>query len=172
MVSAQMNLQELNSLFVEEAKSELIRCCGSRRWAEQLLARRPFADKDSLLSLSDEIWHGLEKNDFIEAFAHHPKIGDVDSLRKKFATTANWAEGEQKGVQQASDATLAALAAGNAAYEEKFGYIFIVCATGKTADEMLGLLQARLKNDEQEELKIAMLEQNKITHLRLEKLLS
>jgi 2-oxo-4-hydroxy-4-carboxy-5-ureidoimidazoline decarboxylase len=172
VVSAQMNLEELNNSPAKEAFNELIRCCGSRRWAERLLARRPFGSREQLLSVSDQIWHGLEKDDFLEAFSHHPKIGDVDSLRKKFADTATWAEGEQKGVQGASEQTIRALADGNAAYEQKFGYIFIVCATGKTAEEMLGLLTARLDNQAERELGVAMAEQNKITHIRLEKLLS
>jgi 2-oxo-4-hydroxy-4-carboxy-5-ureidoimidazoline decarboxylase len=167
-----MNLQEFNNAAFDTAQEELIRCCGSRRWASQLLAQRHFDSKEQLLNLSNHIWQGLKKEDWLEAFSHHPKIGGVDTLREKFATTRQWAEGEQRGVQEASEATLNALAEGNAAYEEKFGYIFIVCATGKTAGEMLALLKARLGNAPDDEINVAMLEQNKITHLRLEKLLS
>jgi 2-oxo-4-hydroxy-4-carboxy-5-ureidoimidazoline decarboxylase len=167
-----MNLQDLNSAGAESAQDELIRCCGSRRWAEQMSAQRPFETEKELFAAADDIWQRLEKEDWLEAFSHHPKIGGVDTLRQKFATTKQWAEGEQKGVQQASEDTLNALAEGNSAYQQKFGYIFIVCATGKSASEMLALLQARLGNAADAEIAVAMLEQNKITRLRLEKLLS
>ena len=112
------------------------------------------------------------ETDWREAFTHHPKIGDVDALREKFASTAAWAAGEQGAVRQASEATLQGLKAGNEAYEQHFGYIFIVCATGKSADEMLALLQARLPHSPAEEIHVAMAEQAKITRLRLEKLLA
>ena len=167
-----MQLQELNNASAEEAQQELIRCCGSRRWAEKMMARRPFKSSDELLNLADDIWQRLDKTDWLEAFSHHPKIGGVDTLRQKFASTKQWAEGEQKGVKEASDETLKALAEGNSTYEKKFGYIFIVCATGKSADEMLALLQARLANAADAEIAVAMMEQNKITRIRLEKLLS
>ena len=108
--------------------------------------------------------------DWLEAFAAHPRIGDLDALRKKFASTANWCAGEQAGVAAADEAVLTALADGNRAYEARFGYIFIVCATGKSAAEMLAILTARLANDPEVELKVATAEQAKITRLRLEKL--
>ncbi|RZK26134.1 MAG: OHCU decarboxylase, partial [Hymenobacter sp.] len=114
----------------------------------------------------------LSEADWREAFTHHPKIGDVSALREKFASTATWAAGEQGAVRQASQSTLEALAAGNEAYAQRFGYIFIVCATGKSAAEMLALLQARLPHEPAQEIKIAMSEQAKITRLRLEKLLA
>ncbi len=110
--------------------------------------------------------------DWLEAFAAHPRIGDVDALRAKFAATAAWASGEQAGVAGASESTLRALAEGNRDYEAKFGHIFIVCATGKTADEMLGLLRERLANEPDAELAVAAAEQAKITAIRLRKLLS
>jgi 2-oxo-4-hydroxy-4-carboxy-5-ureidoimidazoline decarboxylase len=107
----------------------------------------------------------------IEALAHHPRIGaDLDELRKKYASTADWASGEQAGAASASEATLRALQAGNIAYEARFGHLFVVCATGKSASEMLALLEARLHNDAQTELRIAAAEQAKITRIRLEKL--
>jgi 2-oxo-4-hydroxy-4-carboxy-5-ureidoimidazoline decarboxylase len=124
-----------------------------------------------LLEDAEEQWWQCSEADWKEAFAHHPKIGDIDSLKKKFASTAAWASGEQSGVNAAGDEIIKALAEGNRLYEEKFGYIFIVCATGKTAKEMLELLQERIKNDPGEEIKIAAEEQNKITKLRIEKLL-
>src|ERR1700679_1253512 len=113
-----MNLQDLNSASAESAQDELTRCCGSRRWAAQMSAPRPFKTKEGLLAATDDFWRGLEKEDWLEAFSHHPKIGGVDTLRQKFATTKQWAEGEQKGVQQASEDTLNALAEGNSAYEQ------------------------------------------------------
>jgi 2-oxo-4-hydroxy-4-carboxy-5-ureidoimidazoline decarboxylase len=167
-----MRIEVLNSLDAAAARDELLRCCGSKRWASELVQVRPFADIQSLLSASDRIWSRTEKVDWLEAFKHHPRIGDIGSLRAKFVSTSQWAEQEQKGAQGASEQTLQALAAGNQAYEARFGHIFLVCATGKSADEMLSLLNERMKNTPSDELQIAAAEQNKITHLRLEKLLN
>lgn len=124
-----------------------------------------------LLEDAEAQWYECSPDDWKEAFSHHPRIGDVESLTKKFASTAQWASGEQSGVNAASGKTIEELAEGNRLYEEKFGYIFIVCATGKSAEEMLSLLQARLPNVPTEEIEIAAEEQNKITKLRLQKLL-
>lgn len=132
-----------------------------------MLQRRPFVSDQQLLAIAREEWFALTSPDWREAFGHHPRIGDRASLGARFPATAELSEQEQRGVAGASNATLDALAEGNRAYEEKFGYIFIVCATGKTADEMLALLRARLGNDPQEELLIAAGEQAKITELRL-----
>ncbi|MBU6454182.1 MAG: 2-oxo-4-hydroxy-4-carboxy-5-ureidoimidazoline decarboxylase [Cyanobacteria bacterium REEB67] len=174
-----MDLHTFNNAPVESARLELTRCCGSAAWVERMLAQRPFADQAALFSSAGTIWENLERSDWLEAFAHHPKIGDVDSLRARYApvashlaSTAEWAAGEQKGVEDAPDAVLYALANGNESYEEKFGYIFIVCATGKSAAEMLTILEGRLENNAADELQIAMREQEKITKLRLEKLLA
>ncbi len=134
----------------------------------------PFFPADDLVELledAEEQWFLCSEADWKEAFAHHPKIGDVESLKKKFASTAQWASGEQSGVNNASAQTMEALAEGNKKYEEKFGYIFIVCATGKSAEEMLAILQNRLQNNPEVEIEIAADEQNKITKLRIEKLL-
>jgi 2-oxo-4-hydroxy-4-carboxy-5-ureidoimidazoline decarboxylase len=117
-----------------------------------------------------DVWSALSREDWLEAFAHHPRIGDVDALRQRFPATHDLSTREQSGMSGAPEAVLAALADANRAYEEKFGYIFIVCATGKSADEMLALLEARLPNDEATELRIAAAEQAKITELRLERL--
>ena len=132
----------------------------------------PVDDFVELLEDAEEVWYECNEEDWKEAFAHHPKIGDMDSLKEKFASTAEWASGEQKGVNNASPQTLQALADANKLYEDKFGYTFIVCATGRSAEEMLGMLQSRLQNDPKEEIKVAADEQNKITKLRLEKLLN
>ena len=136
------------------------------------MAYFPADNMESMLEEAEEIWYECSEDDWKEAFAHHPKIGNVESLTKKFASTAEWASGEQSGVDAGSKETIEALAEGNRLYEEKFAYIFIVCATGKSAAEMLELLQGRLQNKPGVEIKIAAAEQNKITKLRLEKLLS
>jgi 2-oxo-4-hydroxy-4-carboxy-5-ureidoimidazoline decarboxylase len=162
-------LSVLNALPADEARAALLRCCGSRRWADALTARRPFASAEELFAAAEEVWNGLGRDDWLEAFAAHPRIGDVETLRKKFATTAAWCAGEQAGVAGAAEETLQALAEGNRRYEDRFGHIFIVCATGKSAAEMLALLRERLGNDPAEELRVAAAEQAKITRLRLEK---
>ncbi|MES2836649.1 MAG: 2-oxo-4-hydroxy-4-carboxy-5-ureidoimidazoline decarboxylase [Bacteroidota bacterium] len=167
-----MNINELNNLSTEKLFDELFKCCGSTTWANLLAAKKPFKNKEELLLASDKIWENCTTQDGLEAFTHHPKIGDLKNLEKKFASTKEWAGGEQAGVNSATQNTLIALAEGNETYEKKFGYIFIVCATGKSAEEMLALLNARISNDADKELKIAMNEQNKITHIRLEKLLA
>lgn len=167
-----MDLDQFNAMAVDQLKAELTRCCGSSRWVEQMIAARPFKSVSELMTCSDDVWQYLAVDDWQEAFAHHPKIGDLSSIKAKFASTSAWAQGEQKGVASASDDVLEALAKGNSDYEQKFGYIFIVCATGKSADEMLALFQERLKNEPAHEIRNAMHEQNKITRIRLEKLLS
>ena len=165
-------LERLNSLPPELGKLDLERCCGASHWVARMLANRPFHTMQDLLTTAEREWSAMQDQDWLEAFAHHPKIGDVDSLRKKFASTAQWAAGEQSSVQQANEETLQQLAAGNTAYENKFRFIFIICATGKSAEEMLAALQQRLPNDRSKELQIAAAEQAKITALRLKRLSS
>jgi len=161
----------LNGLDEASARAALTRCCGATRWVDGMLGRRPFVDDAALLAAADAVWAAMEEADVLEAFSHHPEIGaDVDALRAKFAATAAWSEGEQAGAAGASEETLLALRDGNVAYRERYGFIFIVCATGKSADEMLGLLRARMNNERAAELAIAAGEQAKITHLRLAKL--
>ncbi len=167
-----MTLDELNGLTHEDATAALLRCCGSRRWAEEMAYGRPFASARALYDRADTVWAGMGRKDHRQAFAAHPRIGDREALRAKFASTAAWAEGEQAGAAGASDAVLDALAEGNRAYEARFGHIFIVCATGKSAEEMLALLRKRLPNTPDDELDVAAEEQRKITRIRLEKLLS
>ena len=163
--------QLLSSADESIARIALTRCCGASRWVEGMLERRPFSDDDALYAAAEEVWAGMTRADILEAFDHHPRIGaDIDKLRQKFAATQDLSVSEQSGVASASEATLQALRAGNIAYEERFGHIFIVCATGKTAAEMLALLNARLPNEPDDELRIAAGEQAKITRLRLEKL--
>ena len=165
-----MTLAEFNQLQAGKKSEALQRCCGSTSWIGKMLASGPFKDLAELLDAAEENWYACSEQAWLEAFQHHPKIGDINSLREKYANTAAWASNEQSGVNAASDKILEDLSAGNDDYEKKFGYIFIVCATGKSAAEMLEMLNSRLGNDPEEEIKIAAGEQNKITKIRLEKL--
>jgi 2-oxo-4-hydroxy-4-carboxy-5-ureidoimidazoline decarboxylase len=166
-----MSLPELNQLPVNQLKEALVTCCGSTAWVNEMAEIFPVESKESLFEQAEIIWFSLDESDWREAFGHHPKIGDINSLREKFANTSAWASGEQSGVSTASEQVLDDLLAGNRLYEDKFGYIFIVCATGKSAEEMLEILNSRLPNSPDDEILIAMQEQNKITKIRLEKLL-
>lgn len=166
-----MTLAEFNALPDAKAREELSRCCGCAAWAEAVASARPFRDKAALLAAADAAWAKTGESEWREAFAHHPRIGGKDALRAKFASTSTWARGEQAGAASASEEVLDALAKGNAEYEAKFGHIFIVCATGKSAAEMLSLLNARMGNAPAAEARIAAAEQAKITRIRLEKLI-
>jgi len=168
-----MTLKQFNSLDKDAATAELLKSCGSSKWVSFMMEGFPFASEDHVEKKATEVWYDkCEKEDWLEAFTHHPKIGDAKSLQQKFNSTKEWAASEQSGVQTADKIIIEQLAKGNKEYENKFGFIFIVCATGKTAEEMLYLLQDRLQNNYEEELKIAMKEQDKITQLRLKKLLA
>lgn len=151
----------------DEARDWLRAACGSSRWVERMLARRPFGSRESLLSLAREEWFALTEDDWREAFTHHPKIGDRESLAARFPATHHLSSREQAGVTGAAEGVLDALAEGNRLYEQKFGHFFIVCATGKSAEEMLTLLRERLDNEPEREIRIAAEEQAKITALRL-----
>ena len=166
-----MTLHELNTLSKQQLIQELTKCCGSSAWVNKMLPFFPADDLVELLEDAEEQWFKCSEEDWKEAFAQHPKIGDFESLQNKFASTAQWASGEQAGVNNASQQTIEALAEANKKYEDKFGYIFIVCATGKSAEEMLEILNERLLNDPKDEIEIAADEQNTITKLRIEKLL-
>jgi len=159
--------QRLDLARQDEARRLLSTCCGSSAWVERMVRRRPFASAGTLLTAAHEAWADLTQTDWLEAFSHHPKIGDRASLAHRFPDTARLSSREQSGVDAAAADVLDALAAGNRAYEDKFGYIFIVCATGRSATEMLGMLRARLENGPAEEIEIAAGEQAKITELRL-----
>lgn len=167
-----MTIAELNALSESEAHEVLERCCGSQTWIRKMVAARPYSSEEDLMQQAQLAWDECNESDGLEAFKHHPRIGGKEELAKKFASTAQWASGEQSGVNSATDAVIQALADGNAAYEAKFGYIFIVCATGKSAPEMLAILESRLPNAPEDEIRIAMGEQMKITHIRLQKLLA
>lgn len=166
-----MSLKELNALDIIRLQELLIKCCGSSQWVEKMSALFPFANEALLYKKATGTWYACCEDDWLEAFTHHPKIGDMASLKQRFSATAEWAAGEQAAVNQTSNNILEALSEANRLYQEKFGFIFIVCATGKSANEMLQLLTVRLNNKPEDEIKIAMEEQNKITAIRLEKLL-
>jgi 2-oxo-4-hydroxy-4-carboxy-5-ureidoimidazoline decarboxylase len=161
----------LNELSNEAAERALSTCCGSSRWVAGMLRRRPFASDAAVFEAADGIWSSLERRDFLEAFAHHPEIGgDLAALRAKYGASAALSASEQSGVAGADEATLLRLRDGNRAYKDRFAHIFIVCASGKSASDMLALLESRLPNAPDVELGIAAAEQAKITRLRLEKL--
>lgn len=164
-------IEQLNRLDSDTASEQFERCCGARTWVARMLEARPFDCVSALFAAADAAFLTLTKKDWLEAFSHHPKIGDIDSLRQKFASTHDWAGNEQAGTSAANEETLQGLAEGNRLYEEKFGYIFIICATGKSATQMLEALQERLPHSPEEELPLAAAEQQKITALRLQKLL-
>lgn len=164
-----MTIADFNTLDQNAKKLLLHQCCGSWTWVDEMLTSTPLNDLAGLLKDAERIWYSCNEADWKEAFTHHPKIGDVDALKKKFFSD-QFAGKEQSSVTEADAQILKGLAEGNRLYEQKFGYIFIVCATGKSAEEMLGLLNARLHNDPEKEISIAMKEQHKITKLRLQKL--
>lgn len=161
--AAPYSIETFNALGEAKARQELKLCCGSIAWVDQMLALRPFKSIDHILMCADTIWFSLNTADMLEAFSHHPLIGDLSSMKKKYAGT------EQAGSKSASLKTLKQLSKLNQDYVTKNGFIFIVCATGKTADEMLGILKSRLKHSREQELRIASNEHAKITALRLRK---
>ena len=177
-----MRLEEVNALDEESAARTLQRCCGSSRWAQAMARARPFPSAAAMMDLGDAVWVSLDAADWFEAFAAHPRIGEPASPKlasvdlseggaRDGSSTSGWESVEQSGVQLADDDARRRLAEGNARYEARFGYIFIVCATGKSVEQMLEMLETRLKNDPHEELRIAAEEQRQITRLRLGKLL-
>ena len=173
------DLDWLNASPEESARAEFLKCCGSTRWAATLTERRPFATLDQLLAQASEVWWALDQTDWLEAFRSHPKIGEKKAAAPTAAAAADfvatqsqqWSAEEQRGVSDAGQKAIEKLARLNRAYEEKFGFIFIVCATGKSTDEILALLETRIENETATELRIAAAEQAKITELRLRKLL-
>lgn len=164
-------LEKLNAISTDDARAALLECCGSTKWARRMTDERPFQDVEELLSKNDRVWWSLDAEDWLEAFAAHPKIGQKKNLPGT-SGSKRWAEEEQSRASNASRDTATELIQSNIDYEKKFGYIFIVCATGKSAEEMLGLLQSRMKNDSFTELRIAAEEQLRITRLRLDKMLN
>lgn len=155
-----------------EAAAFMQSCCGATAWVQAMVARRPFGTLQRVLDAADDAWWSLTPDDWLEAFAHHPRIGEQRAAVAQGSAAQAWSHDEQRGASEAGGATRQALAHGNREYERKFGHIYLVCATGRSADEMLAMLQDRLSNDSGTELRVAAGEQAKITRLRLEKLFS
>jgi allantoicase len=163
-------LRWLDTLVPLQAELELLACCGSSAWAQAMARARPFATTQALETAADRIWSELAPADWLEAFSRHPRIGEQKAQKEAPAQAQRWSEGEQAGMRSASEATRAALAEANRAYQAKFGFVFLVCASGKTADELLSACRARVANTPEVELRTAAEEQRKITRLRLAKL--
>ncbi|MCA1817956.1 MAG: 2-oxo-4-hydroxy-4-carboxy-5-ureidoimidazoline decarboxylase [Acidobacteria bacterium] len=168
---AERGIERLNSLTHDEAEGELLKCCGSTAWACAMSASRPFGDADELGRAADEVWSRLERDDWLEAFSRHPKIGEREAAAGQSRQEQGWSSQEQSGVGGSGEAARAELAELNREYEVKFGHVFLICATGKSADEMLADLRERLRNEPEDEIKRAAEEQRLITRLRLGKLL-
>jgi 5-hydroxyisourate hydrolase/2-oxo-4-hydroxy-4-carboxy-5-ureidoimidazoline decarboxylase len=167
-----MTFKEFNNLSKENAFSALEKCCVSKTWISKMIENKPFSSENDLIKTAASIWYNdCSLDDFKEAFTGHPKIGNVESLKEKFANTKNWANNEQAKVADANTKTIEALAKANTLYEDKFGYIFIVSASGKSADDMLAIINTRLLHNPEDEIAVAMNEQHKITVIRLVKLI-
>jgi 2-oxo-4-hydroxy-4-carboxy-5-ureidoimidazoline decarboxylase len=162
-------LARWNNLSHEDAASEILPCCGSRAWAERMAARRPVSDESSLLAVSDEAWSNLNLSDWLEAFRSHPRIGESSAAPSATAKSSAWSAREQQKVAAANDSVKAALAAANREYEQRFERIFLVCASGKAAEEILEILRRRLHNSDDAELQEAAEQQRQITQIRLKK---
>jgi OHCU decarboxylase len=158
-----MTLAEFNSVPRYRAEAELIEACGSRAWVRAIAGRRPFQGFDRLLRAASEVWWSLDGPDWREAFAAHPKIGERKAISPVSAQ-------EQSGMRGAAHETIMSLDQANREYLAKFGHIFIVCASGKSAGEMLAIVRSRLPNSPEQEIRVAAGEQQKITRLRLERL--
>jgi OHCU decarboxylase len=164
-----MDLEELNTITDDRAIAEFAKCCGSSRWAREMSACRPFSSVDVLLLDAEAVFDSLGPSDWQEAFAAHPRIGDrPPSSPGASAASAAWSAAEQSGVTEASRA---AFERRNRDYESRFGHTFIICATGRTGDEMLKILEQRMLNNPEDESRQAAREQRQITRLRLGKLL-
>ena len=166
-----ITVAQLDAMPVAEAAFKLAACCGASKWVAGMLAQRPFGSRDRLFEASGEVAHTLVEPDWIEAFSHHPRIGQRRSNSAVSTTEESWSTGEQSAVATASTKVRAALVDANAEYESRFGFIFIICATGRSAEEILAVLEARMRNEPAAEVLVAAREQQLITRLRLEKLL-
>jgi OHCU decarboxylase len=165
-------LERINDASIEDAESMFRDCCGSSEWSKQMASSRPFISESELLEKAAAVWEELDRSDWLEAFAAHPRIGESKDAKSQQAKSAEWSKGEQSGMASANEQMKIELAEANRKYFDKFGFIFIVCATGKSADEMLQLCRARFENDYGTEIATAANEQQKITEIRLKKLLS
>ncbi len=172
MTGAERHLAALNTGSSAEAAALLRRACGCARWIDGMIARRPFADAAALHSAAEREFDLLRREDWLEAFSSHPRIGERGISAARHGAGAAVAAKEQSGMAVATDAEREAFAAGNRAYEDRFGHVFLICATGKSAGEMLAQLRERVDNDGATELQNAAREQRLITRLRLERWLA
>jgi allantoicase len=164
-------IARFNQLSRAQARKALYDCCASKKWVEQMIAQRPFPSTANLLDASDRTWSALGRQEWLRAFRHHPAIGERRAKGKQSRTARRWSMGEQSLAQEASAGALRALIAANRTYQAKFGHVFLICASGKSTEEILRNLQERMSNEPELELRNAAREQRKITRLRLEKLL-
>lgn len=164
-----VTIEFLNNLNQSDAELWFSQCCAAPKWYQEMAIARPFRDLEQMRSVAKELWLQCSDQDFLTAFEAHPMIGDVNSLRAKYAATKSIASNEQQGTTQANEDTLQALATINQEYLDKHGFIFIICATGLSANTMLDTLMKRIKNSTAREIQLAAAEQIKITLLRLEK---
>jgi 2-oxo-4-hydroxy-4-carboxy-5-ureidoimidazoline decarboxylase len=164
-------LNELNAMPVNDAADRFRSCCGSSRWVDAMVARRPFESTTAVFAAADEIWDDCTEDDWLEAFSHHPRIGAKSGVEKQNNQAKSWSRGEQESVEQAPNAIRGELEQVNREYESRFGHIYIVSAAGKSADELLAIAKRRLGNEPSAELRVAAEEQGKITRSRLGKLL-
>jgi OHCU decarboxylase len=161
-------LNAWNAAEQEAAVTALLSCCASQRWAGGVAAQRPFGNVEDLFAASDKVWATMQEPDWMEAFRAHPRIGER-KVEHATSQSKRWSSQEQASVDAAHTDTLSQLAASNERYEQLFGITYIVCATGKSADEMLAILQRRLMSDRQTELREAAEQQRQITQIRLRK---
>jgi 2-oxo-4-hydroxy-4-carboxy-5-ureidoimidazoline decarboxylase len=163
-----VTLDDFRKLSPAEKREQLLACCQCEAWVDRLLSHEPFDSVDGLLDAAEQAWSVAGEDEILEAFSGHPQIGDMDALRNKYANTATREQGQ---IAETDESVLVALQAGNAQYLDKFGFIFIVCATGKSADEMLALLNARIGNSREQEIGNGAREQMAITRLRIANML-
>jgi len=166
-----ISVEELNALSADRAAELFRACCGASRWVAGMVSRRPFFSRDAVLRAGDDEWDSTDEVDWLEAFSHHPRIGESATAAGGSLTARGWSASEQSSVASASDETRIGLARLNHEYESRFGFIYIVCATGRSAGDLLDFARKRMRNDREAELRVAAEEQRKITRLRLEKLL-
>ena len=165
-----MEVDDLDSMPADQAAEALSSCCGSSRWVKEMVRRRPFGSVADVLASADEAWDLTSDKDWQEAFSHHPRIGDRQPASAQSSRAAEWSADEQSTVQSATETVQSELAKVNREYEDRFGHIYIVCATGKSPEQMLDIARKRLSNEPQKEIRVAAEEQRKITQLRLKKL--
>jgi len=162
-------LEQLNSLLEERCIQELFKCCASKKWANNLTSQRPYKNVENLMETASREWFALGESEWLDAFSHHPKIGDKATILKK-ENANSFGKNEQASVLTASEQILNDLAQYNRLYADKFGFIFLIFAEGKSQEYMLSILKERISNTREQEIKNAAVEQDKIARRRLQKM--